>query len=308
MKKRQFFNINTINELALQLELPANFLIETADNLDNSYYTFEKKIIKQDGATKVRKFFNSNKDLKLIHKRINKLLDCLQYPDSIQGGIRGKSIITNATIHSGKKYVANFDISQFFPSIDYHVVYKVYRFLRCTPDVARLLTRLTTADSHLPQGFGTSPKISGLILLEIDLRLSRLFKKYGLKHSFWIDDLTVSGDRSIKKYKNIINKIFQQSGFKLNQSKTNFTNSRQKQTCTGLTINYQPNADKAIREKVRKELYLCKRFGVNNFLNKHNILINKETYIQSLKGKISFICSTNPKYLTYKKALREINN
>lgn len=306
MKKRQFLNINTPGELALQLRLPADFLITLADQVDDSYYTFDKKFIKKDGTEKTRKIFDGNKDLKTIHKRINQLLDYLEYPDSIQGGIVGKSIVTNASIHSGRKYVANFDISNFFPSIDYHVVYRVYRFLKCSPDVSRLLTRFTTADAHLPQGFGTSPKVSGLVLLEVDMRLAKLLKRYGLKHSFWIDDLTVSGDRSIKKFKNIICKIFQQSGFKLNKDKTEFADSRQKQTCTGLTINYLPNADKAIREKVRKELHSCKKFGVEIFLHEHDINIDKEKYLRSLAGKISFLCSINPKYLTYKKSFKEI--
>ncbi|RJQ34605.1 RNA-directed DNA polymerase [Candidatus Parcubacteria bacterium] len=306
MKKRQLLNINTLNELALQLEIPYDFLIKMADRMDNNYYTFDKKLIKKNGKIKIRKFFEGNNNLKIIHRKINQLLDHINYPDSIQGGIVGKSIVTNASIHASRKYVANFDISNFFPSIDYRVVYRVYRFLKCSPDVARILTKFTTADAHLPQGFGTSPKVSGLVLFEVDMRLNKLLSRYGLKHSFWIDDLTISGDHSIKKFKNIICKIFQQSGFKLNHDKTEFTNSKQKQVCTGLTINYQPNADKAIRDKVRKELFLCKKFGVENFLNEHGYSIDKDKYLRSMAGKISFLYSINPKYLTYKKTFQEI--
>lgn len=306
MRKRQFLNINTINELALQLKLPADFLVKLGDHVDGSYYIFDKKSIKKDGTEKIRKLFEGNKNLKTVHKKINKFLDCVEFPDSIQGGMVGKSIFTNASIHSGKRYVANFDIANFFPSIDYHVVYKVYRFLKCSPDVSRLLTRLTTADAHLPQGFATSPKISGLILFEVDVRLANLLKRYGVKHSFWIDDLTISGNYPIKKFKNIIYKIFKQAGFKLNDKKTEFTNSKQKQICTGLTINYQPDADKSIREKVRKELHFCKKFGVDNFLNERSINIDREKYLKSLAGKISFLYSVNPRYLIYKKIFQEI--
>jgi len=301
VKKRQFLNINTINELALQLKLSADFLIKLGDQIDNNYKIFKKN----DKKGKERTFFNGSRNLKIAHNKINKLFDCVEYPESIQGGIVGKSIFTNASIHSGKKYVANFDISNFFPSIDYHVVYIGFRFQKCSPDVSRLLTRLTTAKANLPQGFATSPKISGLILFEVDRRLTNLLKRYGLKHSFWIDDLTISGNYPIKKFENIINKIFKQSGFKLND-KTKFTNSKQKQTCTGLTINYQPNADKSIREKVRKELYLCKKFGVDNFLNEHNIIIDKDKYLKTLAGKISFLYSVNSKYLNYKKDFQKI--
>ncbi len=306
MKKRQLLNINTINELALQLKFPAEFLVKLSEQVDDSYYTFDKKFIKKDGTEKVRKFFEGNKNLKTVHKKINKLLDCIEYPDSFHGGIVGKSIFTNASIHSGRKYVANFDIANFFPSIDYHVVNKAFLSQKCCPDVSRLLTRLTTADAHLPQGFATSPKISGLVLFEVDMRLTSLLKRFNLKHSFWIDDLTISGNYSIKKFKNIIYKIFKQSGFKLNEGKTEFTDNIQKQICTGLVINYQPNADKSIREKVRKELYLCKKFGVDNFLNEHKKNIDKETYLKSLLGKISFLHSINPKYLVYKKIFQEI--
>lgn len=306
MKKRQFLNINTTDELALQLKLPIDFLIKLSEQIDDSYYTFNKKFIKKDGTEKIRKFFEGNKNLKTAHKKINKLFDCIEYPDSIQGGIVGKSIFTNASIHSGKKYVANFDIANFFPSVNYHVVYKTYQFLKCSPNVSRLLTRITTADAHLPQGFATSPKISGLILFEVDMRLTNLLKPYGLKHSFWIDDLTISGNYSIKKFENIVYKIFQQSGFKLNKSKTEFTDNKQRQTCTGLIINYQPNASKSMREKVRKELYLCKKFGVDNFLNEYNINIDKKKYLKSLAGKINFLHSINPRYLSYKKTFQEI--
>lgn len=303
MKKRQLLNINTINELALQLKLPADFLVKLADQIDSNYRTFKE----EDKKGKEREFFDGSKNLKITHKRINKLLDCIEYPNSIQGGIVGRSILTNASIHSGKKYVGNFDIANFFPSIDYHVVYKAFRFLKCSPNVSRLLTRLTTADAHSPQGFGTSPKISGLVLSEIDARLTSLLKRYGLKHSFWIDDLTISGNYPIKNFENIIYKIFRQSGFKLNENKTKITDSKQKQTCTGLIINYQPNADKSIREKVRKELYLCKKFGVDNFLTEHSINIDKEKYLRSLGGKISFLYSINPRYLIYKQAFQEIS-
>ena len=199
MKKRQFLNINTTNELALQLKMPIDFLVKIAEQIDGNYITFKK----EDKKGKERKLFNGSKSLKTIHKRINKLLDCIEYPSSIQGGIVGRSILTNALPHVGKKYVANFDIANFFPSTDYHVVYNAFQFQKCSPDVSRLLTKLTTADAHLPQGFATSPKISGLILFEIEMRLMNLLSRYGLKYSFWIDDLTVSGNYPIKKFENI---------------------------------------------------------------------------------------------------------
>lgn len=303
MNKRKFLKINTPKELALQLKLSANFIIDVADNINRHYRVFTET----DKKGKERKFFNGSDDLKLIHKKINKLLDRIEYPNSIQGGIIGKSIFTNALMHAGKKYVANFDIKNFFPSINHRVVYNAFLNQKCTPNVAGILTKLTTAEDCLPQGFATSPKISGLVLFDIDKRLTNLLSRYSLKHSFWIDDLTISGNYPVNKFEKLIYKIFKQSSFELNRVKTHITDYHQKQTCTGLTINCRPNADKNIRDELRKELYLCRKFGMNSFLNKNKPNIDKEKYLMSLRGKISFLISLSPKYLAYKEQFNQIN-
>ena len=298
MKKRASLKINTTKELGLQLGLPEDFLIRTSDHIEQCY----KKFTGTDKKGKERPFYKANNDLKKIHRKINKLLDTLEYPVNIQGGIADRSIHTNASIHSGKKYVANFDIKNFFPSVKFKTVYRAFRMQGCTPDVSRILTRLTTADTALPQGFATSPKVSGLVLLNANRRLSILFKKYGLAHTFWIDDLTISGYRLIQKFQKLLDKIFIQEGFILHDDpkKTKFTSSEERQTCTGLVINQEPNAEKSVREKVRKELYLCTKFGVENYLKDHELPVDKEKYLMSLRGKISFLTAANKKNMIFK--------
>ena len=296
MKKRKILKINTIKELGLQLDLPVDFLLKKADCIESSYKKFKDK----DKKGKIREYYVVDSELKFIHKKINLLLDSINFPTTMQGGIKGRSIYGNALIHSNKKYVANFDIKNFFPSVNYNVVYKTFLSQKCTPDVARLLTRLTTVDSLLPQGFSTSPKISVLVLMEINNRLNNIFKRYSLNYTFWIDDLTVSGNNRIDKFTNLIYKIFKQSGFLLNSKKTNFSEIHRKQICTGLIINCKPNADKKLRKEVRKELYLCRKFGVKNFVKEHKENISVEKYLNTLRGKINFLCSLNSKYNSYK--------
>jgi diphthamide synthase subunit DPH2 len=104
MKKRQFLKINTVKELSLQLGLPEAFLITTVDSIEACYRKFTDK----DKKGKERIFYVANDNLKKVHQKINKLLDGLDYPINIQGGIAGRSIVTNASIHVGKKYVANY--------------------------------------------------------------------------------------------------------------------------------------------------------------------------------------------------------
>lgn len=302
MKKRQFLKINTIEELCRQLCLPEAFLISTLDNIKNCYNTFDKK----DKKGKERTFYVADKSLKIVHKKINILLNVLDYPINIQGGISGRSIVTNASIHVGKKYVANYDIKNFFPSVNYKVVYNSFKKQKCAPDVCRVLTMFTTADGCLPQGFATSPKISGLVLYGANFRIEKLLQPYNLVHTFWIDDLTISGHKSIKKFQKLLYKIFKQEGFLLHDDpkKAKITDNRHRQTCTGLIINQELNPEKCLRDKIRKELYLCKKFGVNNFLKEHNSPFDKDTYLRKLAGNVSFLGSVNKKNLILKEELK----
>jgi len=304
MKRRQFLKINTVQEFGYQLGLPEAFLISTAEDIKGCYRQF----IKKDKKGKERRFYVANNDLKKIHKKINKLLDRLDYPINIQGGIAGRSIVTNASIHVGKKYVANYDIKNFFPSISYKIIYKSFEKQKCAPEVCRMLTRFTTMDGYLPQGFATSPKVSGLVLYKVNFRIEKLFKPYSLVHTFWIDDLTISSNRPIKKFQKLLYKIFRQESFSLHDDskRAKITDSKQRQTCTGLVINQELNVKKTLREKVRKELYLCKKFGVNNFLEEHNIPFNKNTYLRKMAGNISFLCSVNKKNLVFKEQFKLI--
>lgn len=304
MKKRQYLKINTVRELSYQFGLPEAFLIKTIDKVDKSYKKFSEK----DKKGKERVFYNANENLKKIHKKINQLLDTLDYPINIQGGIAGRSIVTNASIHVGKKYVANYDIKNFFPSVNYKIVYRAFEKQKCTPEVCRMLTRFTTADGCLPQGFATSPKISGLVLYSANFRIEKFLKPFGLIHTFWIDDLTISGDKPIKKFQKMFYKIFKQEGFTLHDDpkKTKITDSRHRQTCTGLIINQELNPEKGLKDKVRKELYLCKKFGVNNFIKEHNLPFDKDKYLRKLAGNISFLCSVNSKNLALKNELKLI--
>jgi len=184
MKKRECLKINTINELALQLKLPVDFLISISNNVDVNFISYEKQFIKKDGSKKTRRLFKASNTLNVVHKTINILLDCLQYPESIQGGIIGRSIQNNAIIHINKKFIAKFDIKDFFPSITNKMVYRAFIKQRCSPEVSRILTKLTTVCGFLPQGFKTSPKISNLILLPINESLTKFFKPLNINHSF----------------------------------------------------------------------------------------------------------------------------
>ena len=83
-------------------------------------------IPKRNGGTRI--ILAPESRLKLVQSRLARLLnDCL---DEIAGSTkpqtalshgftRGRSIVTNASMHRGRRYVLNFDLEDFFGSINF---------------------------------------------------------------------------------------------------------------------------------------------------------------------------------------------
>ncbi len=77
----------------------------------------EFKIKKKSGSE--RTIHAPVKGLKAIQKTLSFILQCVFEPHkAAMGFVRNKSIVDNARIHTGSKYVYNIDLKDFFPSID----------------------------------------------------------------------------------------------------------------------------------------------------------------------------------------------
>ena len=143
-----------------------------------------------DHSLKDRLIERPKYELKLIQKHLKRLLDRIVVPDNIFSGVKRKSYIDNAKYHinSGVRNLYKIDLTAFFPSIRRNTVYSFFKNdLRCSPDVARILTDLTTVDmlksnvknwsevsrflntkkisctNHLISGAPTSQKLSYLV-------------------------------------------------------------------------------------------------------------------------------------------------
>lgn len=301
-KKSKKLNIKSKKHLFLQLKLNEDFVEHVINNFSNEYSNFSR----EDKKGKVRNFSNPSINLRTIQKKVNKLLDRIEFPESIQGGISGRSIISHAKIHEGKSYVSNYDLKNFFPSIKSWMVYRSFIDQDCSPDVASILTRLTTADGKVPQGFLTSPKIAGLVLTNINNRLEKLLSPLGFKFSFWVDDLTISGNDDISKVDKKIQEIFSCSPLELNFTKTKHFGPNDRQECVGLVVNSSTNKCAEIRKKLKNELIAVKKFGLENYLETNNILIDKFSYIRNLKGRVAFMVQVNKDNEKYLSLLKDI--
>ncbi|MBY0433530.1 MAG: reverse transcriptase family protein [Cyclobacteriaceae bacterium] len=254
------FEKNQLKYLAAKLKCSIDELKFVLENVEDHYYEYSKYKKDKDGsiktysngAPKKRTITPSKGALKKIQSNIKRnILDNVVMPTHIQGGVRGKSNISNAKIHQGKKYKFTTDLKDFFPSVNNGLVYSVFLKLGFTNVQANWLTRLTTYKYGLPQGAPTSPALSNLAFIPIDERLISLCQPNKITYTRYIDDLTFSSANDfVDKVREILT-IVVSGGFRVSFRKTLYCG---KQTITGIEVgNNYIDAPIKIREKVKEE-------------------------------------------------------
>lgn len=249
------------------------FLIHQID--DDAKYT-EFEIPKKSGGT--RKISAPIARLKAVQVRLADLLyDCVDeinrenvVKTHISHGFRrGRSIFTNADQHTGKRYVLNIDLADFFPSINFGRIkgfFEKNNHFQLKSPVALAIAQLCCNKGVLPQGSPTSPVISNLIGHILDMRLVKLAGKFGCTYTRYADDITFSTNKrtfpkALAKRKlcasddwsvgKDLRRTVERSGFTINAHKTRMQYYYSRQVVTGLTVNKKPNVSQAYYKKTR---------------------------------------------------------
>lgn len=256
-EKRQF------KYLAFKLKCNPKELEWVISNIDECYYEYQEfKKDKtgnfkryKDGIRKKRTISPSYPRLKRIQWAIKKdILDKVEIPIHIQGGVKGKSNITNAKIHQGKRYKFTTDLNDFFPSLTHSLVYGVFLKFGFSNHQASVLTKLTTFNYCLPQGAPTSPHLSNFAFFDIDEKLLNLAKLHNITYTRFIDDLTFSSPTDFKHVVSAISGIITSTGFKISHRKTSYNGN---QVVTGIQVhNNFIDGTIHIQEKAKQEQYL----------------------------------------------------
>ncbi len=194
---------------ALKLSMPQLkglcYQADVATNIPYTHFTISKR----NGSD--RQIWAPTARLKNVQRWIlDEILNNLTTHGAAHGFVRGKSIVTNAALHSDSALLIKLDIKAFFPSVNWRRVKGVFRHAGYHEQIATLLALLCTeaprqivqqngetyyvalADRALPQGAPTSPALSNIICLNLDRRLTGLAQKLGLRYSRYADDLTFS--------------------------------------------------------------------------------------------------------------------
>lgn len=281
-------NIQRVEHLASQLGFRLDRLIEIAENTDSLYVDFEKNV-----RGKVRKLTMAKKPLELVQRRIlTRILCRLPVSDHAFGAIKGRSIRDNALAHASAPFVAKLDIHNFYPSIRHEKVFEFFLYTqRCSPDVARILTKLTTRKYALPLGTSTSPFIADQIISPIDTRIGKMAKMHGLNYTRYVDDLTLSGSFDLTRYTKQLTTIIQQSGFKISHNKLVFyrPNDGQERIITGVQIKEgQVFAPKTYVESLADELRQAQE------ASRHQTVCGDFDTKAQFQGRIAYVMWLDP--------------
>lgn len=248
------------------------------------YDPYDEEQIRPNGKTKLRHIDNPNEELKYIQRKIlNRILlkQMLLLPEGMIGGIAGKSIRDNAQPHLNQEMVITIDIKDCFPNITDYMILKVWKnIVGCGTESARLLTKLTTFRTILPQGAPTSNALCNLSLLPLFKSIKTYADENRIAFTLYVDDITVSGKTiDVLPAISVIIKKIQKNGFGVRREKIGIMPANNQQKVTGLNANKKLNIAQRKIEEIRKQIIAIARRSNGIAKSEHN----------SIKGTIQYV-------------------
>jgi RNA-directed DNA polymerase len=238
-----------VPELARRL----GFSEEAVRSVSVSYLQFT--IPKRTGGKRIIQ--SPNRELKVIQRRIlHRLLKRIRSHPAARGFERRQSIVTNALPHREKAIVLRMDVKDFFRSTQSHRVRDMFLRLGWNKEAATLITKLCTYEEGLPQGAPTSPRLSNLVNLRLDIRLAAAAKKASADYTRYADDLTFSFKKddslTARKMIRVTKLVLEDFGYQLHtRKKLHIRRQHQQQLVTGLVVNDRVRLTRKTRRWLR---------------------------------------------------------
>ena len=248
---------------------------------------FEFTIPKKSGEE--RKICAPTKQLKLVQKKIAQILELYYKPNAFcHGFVKGRSIVTNAEIHTNKNYVLNIDLEDFFPSIKLNRIVKAIenKPFNFSPEMAKIIARIACKDGGLPQGSPVSPLISNICCERLDIDLNAFSKINKLRYSRYADDITFSGYRRIFEdnfFSDLGKIIGGKHRFRIKESKTRIQTRNKRQEVTGVVVNDKLNVNRNYIRKLRAMIHYFKMGKAEK--NAFFVISGKLEFLKMIKGK-----------------------
>lgn len=296
------------------------------------------KIKKKSGGFRQITTPRNQSFMKLLQS-VNEMLKAMYTPsDYAMGFTEGRSVITNAMVHTGQNYVFNIDLKDFFPSIEQPRIWKRLQLapFNFSQTIANVLAGLCSmretrksADGKekyvyvLPQGAPTSPIITNMICDTLDRRLAGLAKRFGLHYTRYADDITFSSMHNVYaengEFRKELIRIIEDQGFTINKAKTRLQKRGSRQEVTGIIVNKKLNVTKKYTREIRSLLHIWEKYGYSTatfrYLQKY--ASEKEhtpkgmpNLIKILNGKLMYLkmvkSNSDPVYLRLNNKFQEL--
>lgn len=301
-------SITSVSDIANLLEIPTGQLLYILYRKKDNYRTFEME--KKSGKKRIINAPNGG--VSILQEKLKPIIEYFYRPKkSAHGFIKGKSIITNANMHTKKKFVVNIDLENYFDSITFARVYGIFKSkpFNFAHPAATVLAQLCTHNGKLPQGACTSPILANLASTSLDKQLTQLAGRKNISYSRYADDITFSYNQAkvievVEKNEDgsfaiseTIDNIISKNGFKINHEKFRVQTKNTRQSVTGLVVNEKVNIDrKYIRitrsmihrwkdDKVKYAILFTTEKGYQTKDNKQAI----EIFRSHIYGRLSFI-------------------
>lgn len=227
-------------------------------------------------------------ELKVIQRKIKNMLGKIVVPQNVFSGVKGRSYADNARFHIGDntRNLFKIDLTTFFPSISRERVYNFFCYdLCCSPDIAAILTNLTTIDieksaskdlstvynfldskgvscyNHLISGAPTSQILSYLVNHQMFNEMQEYARINNVIMTIYVDDVTFSSEYRISNgFKKCIFKIVKKYDYQLSATKVKLYTKTYPKLVTGVIIdaNGKLTVKNSIRNRIIKEYHYLK--------------------------------------------------
>ncbi|SDN27717.1 RNA-directed DNA polymerase [Desulfonauticus submarinus] len=318
LQNRNLPVVLTLGHLARHTDIPYQTLRKLVARQVNAYRIF--RIRKRSSGYRV--ICVPNKDLLKVQRWIDKfILSNLESSPYSYAFEEGQSIVDCASQHLSCRWLIKIDLRNFFESLSEIQVYRVFKVAGYNNLVSFEMARLCTKQSksgwklynpywksyprekiplynadvigHLPQGAPTSPKLSNLIMKNLDFEVNNIAQKFSLVYTRYADDMifsTIDSSFDYKKAKCFIKDIFNilpKHGLLPNRQKTKIIPPGGRKIVLGLLVDSEKvRLPKDFRNKLECHWYYCTK-DITQHAEKRGFksYLSMQYYI---KGLISF--------------------
>jgi len=141
-----------------------------------------------------------------------------------------------------------------------------------------------------------------MICDKLDKRLTGVAKRFEVKYSRYADDITFSSQHhtygKVGEFFTEVQRVIEDQGFRLNETKTRLQNEKFRQTVTGVVINKKLNVDKRFVSQLRLWLHYWKSLGYDAarpiilgfyLADKGYIKNSNADIINVIRGKLNYL-------------------